>query len=139
MPYVARTNGIVTGIFRQLQAGIAEEFLPDNDPEVVAYLTPKVRRSLLDIITDLNALAPTQKNNVWNDLTIGPPANKWQSDSGINAAAIAVLQFLATTGTLNATDLLNAKIRGVAMYVQDNPGYLVRPAFDLTINIPGQA
>ena len=52
---------------------------------------------------------------------------------------MAVLQLLGTLGTLNAADILTAKIRDVAMYVQDNPGYLANPAFDPTINVPGVA
>lgn len=40
MPYVERQSGIVTGVFARLQSGYAEEFLADDDPEVVAYLNP---------------------------------------------------------------------------------------------------
>jgi hypothetical protein len=93
---------------------------------------------LLTLITQLNALTTAQKTNIWNDLTSGSPP-KWELDAGPNASAIAVLQFIATlTPSLSATDLLNAKVRGVAMYVQDNPTYLVNPVFDPTINIPGR-
>lgn len=116
---------------------------PDVDiqPGDIIQATPFVptirrKRPLLDIITALNALAGTQKTNVWSDITSGSPP-KWATDAGPNAAAIAVMQFVATTSTLNATDILNAKIRGVAMYCQDNPTYLVAPAFDPTINVPG--
>jgi hypothetical protein len=35
--------------------------------------------------------------------------------------------------------MLAVKVRGVALYVQDNPQYLVHPAFDVSINISGQA
>lgn len=40
MPYVQRENGAVVGLYANLQAGYAEEWLEDNDAEVVAYLTP---------------------------------------------------------------------------------------------------
>jgi hypothetical protein len=42
MPYVARNQlGSIDCLFGNEQPGVAEEFLPDDDPEVVAYLTPK--------------------------------------------------------------------------------------------------
>lgn len=40
MPYVKRTAGVVTGLFRRLQPGIVEEFLPDDDAEVMAFRNP---------------------------------------------------------------------------------------------------
>lgn len=100
--------------------------------------TTLVAVSLLALTTSLNALSATQKNAIWADVTSGNPP-KWSKDVGANAAAIAVLQLLTTSGTLNAADILAAKIRGVAMYVQDNPNYLVNPAFDPSINVPGLA
>ena len=36
--FVERRNGVVAGCYAQRQPGIAEEFLPDDHPEVVAYL-----------------------------------------------------------------------------------------------------
>lgn len=40
MPFVQRTAGIITGLFAKLQVGYAEEFLEDNNPEVIAFLNP---------------------------------------------------------------------------------------------------
>lgn len=40
MPYVKRDNSLIVGLFNQRQQGIAEEFLPDNDAEVVAFRNP---------------------------------------------------------------------------------------------------
>ncbi|MBY2993787.1 hypothetical protein HF263_04015 [Rhizobium leguminosarum] len=38
MPYVSRSaGGVVDGLYEQLQEGVAEEFLPDDDPAVVAF------------------------------------------------------------------------------------------------------
>lgn len=37
MPYVSRSNGAIDGMFEQLQEDTAEEYLPDDDPAVVAY------------------------------------------------------------------------------------------------------
>jgi hypothetical protein len=40
MPYVARNQlGNIDCLFGNEQPGVAEEFLADDDPEVVAYLT----------------------------------------------------------------------------------------------------
>jgi hypothetical protein len=42
MPYVARDHlGFIACLFGGEQPGVAEEFLPDDDPEVVAYLSSK--------------------------------------------------------------------------------------------------
>ena len=42
MPYVARNQlGFIDCLFPDPHPGIPEEYLPDDDPEVVAYLTPK--------------------------------------------------------------------------------------------------
>lgn len=38
--FVQRRNGVVCGCYARAQIGIAEEQLPDNDPEVVAFLNP---------------------------------------------------------------------------------------------------
>lgn len=105
--------------------------------EVLTYTTPTILRPLLNIIADLNALSAAKKTAIWNDLNSGTPP-KWALDNGPNAAAIAVLQLVGTLTGLNAADILTAKIRGVAMFVSDNPAYLVNPPFDATINIPGR-
>jgi hypothetical protein len=39
MPYVSRNDSnAINGMYANLQPGYAEEFLPDDDPEVVAFL-----------------------------------------------------------------------------------------------------
>ena len=41
MPYVQRDgNNAVVGVYAQAQPGYAEEWLEDDDAEVVAYLAP---------------------------------------------------------------------------------------------------
>ena len=41
MPYVSRdSNGAINGMFANKQTGFAEEYLPDDDPQVVAFLNP---------------------------------------------------------------------------------------------------
>lgn len=46
MPFVQRTSGEITGIFANLQPGFAEEWLPDDDPAIVAYRTVTTRARL---------------------------------------------------------------------------------------------
>lgn len=41
MPYVSRdAEGHINGVYEQLQEGYAEEWLPADDPELLAYLAP---------------------------------------------------------------------------------------------------
>lgn len=40
MPYVERQQGLVIALYANFQAGIAEEWLEDTDPEVIAFLNP---------------------------------------------------------------------------------------------------
>lgn len=37
MPYVERIEGVVSALYAVTQEGYAEEFLPDDDPEVVSF------------------------------------------------------------------------------------------------------
>lgn len=97
---------------------------------------PTQPRTLYAIYTDLQALTTTQQNNVWADLGSGAPP-KYLLDAGANASALWVLDYLAREAGLTGAALTRAKFRAVAMYVQDNPAYLVRPAFDPTINVSG--
>lgn len=40
MVYVQRDNGVIVGCFAKRQPGIAEEFVADNSPEVLAFRNP---------------------------------------------------------------------------------------------------
>lgn len=40
MPYAQRDNGVISGLFANLQEGYAEEWLEDADPEVLSFLNP---------------------------------------------------------------------------------------------------
>lgn len=94
-------------------------------------------RTLFAIRADLNALSAGQKTAVWSDLSGGSPP-KWALDAGRNAAAIAAIEWAATVPAgITAAERTEARLRLAAMYVQDNPAYLVNPAFDPTINVPG--
>lgn len=48
MPYVQRIASKIVGLYASLQPAIAEEFLADNNAEVIAYLNPTVDTSSLD-------------------------------------------------------------------------------------------
>jgi len=48
MPYVSRnTDGVVVGLYTWSQPDYATEFLPSDDPEVVAYENPPIELNLL--------------------------------------------------------------------------------------------
>lgn len=93
-------------------------------------------RNLADLRTALAALSTPQKNAIWSALSAGTPP-LWATDRGVNAGGLAVLQFLAVTATLSTADVAEAKLRAATLYVQDNPYWLISPAFDATINVPG--
>lgn len=88
------------------------------------------------LITNIGALNNNQKNNIWTDFTTN---KRYQTDTGPNAGSLLLAAYLANTALIGGspTDLLNGKILAIALYVQDNPNYLVNPTFDSTINVPG--
>jgi len=93
-------------------------------------------RMLPAIFTDLNALTAAQKTNINTDLFGGTPP-KWQSDLGVNAASLFILEAVADLGNLTTAQQTTMKMKACAAYVQDNPNYLVHPTFDATINVAG--
>ena len=97
---------------------------------------PRIDRPLYQIYNDLSALTTTQQSNIWTDFSSGTPP-KYLLDAGDNAAAIVVLDWVVRKSGATGAALLDAKLRAVTMYVQDNVDYLVTPAFDTTINVPG--
>jgi hypothetical protein len=96
---------------------------------------PRKKRLLYDILTDYNALTGTQRTKTWADVTKGTPP-LWATDAGPNAASVFSLNWSATQGGAPAQQDI-AKAYLISAYVQDNPKYLVNPAFDPTINLPG--
>lgn len=97
---------------------------------------PRAKRPIYLIYNDLSALTTTQQNNAWADISSGSPI-KYLLDAGPNAAAIGVIDWVVRKSGATGAALLDARLRGVAMYVQDNVSYLVTPAFDPTINVAG--
>lgn len=98
---------------------------------------PRTARALYLIYGDLLALSVAKKSSVWADISAGNP-RKYFTGTGRNVAAIAAIDALiANVTTMTAPQLTDSRLRLVSMYVQDNPKYLVNPAFDATINISG--
>lgn len=96
-----------------------------------------IKRSLLAIYQDLDGLSTAQKSAVWTDFTSGSPP-RWSLDEGADAGTVMALSVPAIdlTGLTTAVQLV-ARLKMVAAFVRDNPLYLVNPAFDPTINVPG--
>lgn len=97
MPYVQRTNGVVTGVFVQLQPGIAEEYLADDNTEVVAFDTPvltatplQVRRVLRDmgLLATVEAMVAASSDDVKDAWEY---ASEFRSDSALIASLAAQL------------------------------------------------
>lgn len=109
----------------------------DQGNQLLATWDYRTYRSRLigDLINALNALTATQKQEIWTDLTSGTPP-KVLTDLGGNNAALYVLKWAAGTGMASG-DIAQAKLYAAAMYVQDNPAYLINPTFDTSINVPG--
>lgn len=84
--------------------------------------------------------AGTQKANIIAALFTGNIATGsqlWQQDTGPNAAAMSAVYAAITASNGSATFNAAQQLIMAAMYVQDNPMYLVNPSFDPTISVPG--
>ena len=99
-------------------------------------LRSRIPRPLYAIYNDLVALTTTQQANIWADISSGTTP-KYLLDAGPNTAALVVLDWVVRSSGAVGASLTAAKFRAVAMYVQDNPTYLVAPTFDATINVAG--
>lgn len=94
------------------------------------------KRTIYAIYTELGTLSATRQNTIWADVTAGSPP-KWATDAGPNAAAIAAIHWSAANSGAAAAAVNDARRRLVAMYVQDNPNYLVNPSFDQALSLAG--
>ncbi len=86
--------------------------------EALAFLNPPRPRPLLNIVNSIKALTAPQKAAIWTDITSGSPP-KWQLNTGPNSGALASLAVTLTliapvAASLNADDILNAKVIAVA-------------------------
>ena len=97
-------------------------------------------RPLWSIRGDVQALSTSQFGNVWADLSAavtGGPPRKYLTDYGVNAGPIFVFDWALYVSGPTAAQQRAGQISLAAMFVQDQPGYLVHPSFDTSINIPG--
>lgn len=140
------------GTLTNIQDGRLTQVWPDGSVDVELVAMPpgfgrytydainklavlRAPRTLPAIFTDLNALTAGQKANVATDLYTGTALTmRILNYTGPNAALIAITYF-GLPQPLTAAQ----KIGLVAAYVQDNPLYLVHPAFDASINVAGDA
>lgn len=99
---------------------------------------PRRPRNPAELRTAINALTAQQKNAIWADLNGGNPP-KWSTGTGASVRAMIVLHWAASSITLLPADVNEARLRMAVLWVMDNPNYLVQPAFDRTINVPGDA
>lgn len=93
-------------------------------------------RTLVDLVNALSTLTGTQQTNIVNNLFVGNPLRVLM-DAGPDTAAIGVLYYITQITTLPVSSINLAKLYAAAMYVQDNPTYLISPSFDVTINVAG--
>ena len=115
------------------------------DSVVAAHtpIGPRKPRPLYAIRVDVQALSVAQFSNVWNDLsanvpTATPPApHKYLLDTGPNGGSILVLDWCVYGSGAPLAQAKLAQHSLTAMYVQDNPKYLIHPPFDPSIDVPG--
>ncbi len=104
------------------------------------YSTPgpksRVSRSMLAIVTDLNALSGANQTAIWNAFNAGNPP-LWSTDTGLQAPALSAHQLIGSSTVIESAIALAAKFRAVACYCIDNPKWLVSPAFAPSVNVPG--
>lgn len=103
-----------------------------------SYFYRRLTATTGSIYTTLaNAQADTNRVNLTASITsaITRPG-RWSSNIGPNRSGMYVVYLLTKLG-LSAVQTTAAKVSGAAMMAQDNPMYLVNPAFDPTINIDG--
>lgn len=83
MPYVERIDGKVVGLYDLAQEGHAEEFLPEDDVEVVAFNNPppgpyvlpkmllwtRLSNDEADTVDAAMAAQPAKLRGIWNSAT----------------------------------------------------------------------
>lgn len=95
-------------------------------------------RLVWDVYHEVDALSAANKTAIWNDLNAGTPP-KWALDRGYNSADLNLIWLLATQLAVvsSAADKNLCRSMLIAIFVVDNPSYLVNPPFAAGVNIPG--
>ncbi len=100
---------------------------------------PRKPRMIAHVITGgdglpgLTGLTPTQQVNLWNDFSSN---QRWLVDPGANAVQLLALGRMVQDELIPAT-ATHTRGLALALYIQDNPRYAETPAFDPSINVPG--
>lgn len=118
--------------YRQYLEWVAAGGVPDVNQAAAA----RIARQIQAIVSDLAALTSTQQSEIWSQFTSGTPP-LWQTDAGPLANLLQAWIGTALDLGLPGAALVKAKARAVAIYTVDNPAWLVNPAWDATINVPG--
>jgi len=120
-------------------------YAPDATPEEIAKgddicatwpNTDYEARPLWDIKTQLQQLPYDQLQSIFDDLWQGQPPKLLQAES-IHMPGMFALYCVWQFTNTGAVDADSARIYGTAMYAQDNPIYLINPAFNPIIDVPG--
>jgi hypothetical protein len=93
-------------------------------------------RALYSIFDDVNALTPGQRTNVQTDIGANQFAKVRSLRPPQDGAAMALHWAMKLNGA-TAVERTDACMRLACLYAQQNPTYLEKPAFDPTINVPG--
>ena len=118
MPYVSRDeSGSVNGVYANPQPDYAEEYLPDDDPEVLAFLNPPpTRREEADahLAAGLTVNFPTEQPGLGTYSVIPPDSHNINAIStGLatdgtfpnNQTEVAIFDLTATLHTLRQKHL----------------------------------
>ncbi|GLS18138.1 hypothetical protein GCM10007874_11540 [Labrys miyagiensis] len=116
MPFVERNGaGAIVGVYTWAQDGYAEEFLPDDDPAVVAYIQSSQPK-----------LTVILKADIWRRATDDEAVT---IDTQLKAAPIRLQRMWADSQTLTTTDPLYPMIEQgfVAAFGNDRAAELLQP------------
>jgi len=138
MPYVSRDkNGLTTGLFSVMQPGMAEEFLADDNADVIVFKTGDSGATMIDgqIVPSLNALKVATLEAInkscekaLSAIKLGYPdseVSSWPQQAaeahlyGVNsAAATPLLDSIAAARGISKADLVALVLAKVELYSQ---------------------
>lgn len=101
MPYIERKDGVIVGIYYGAVAGIAETFLDDMDPEVVAFLHPQPQQQIIlktVIIDRLYTAGLLGKARAYLDTLPLYTQERWNARNGVYVTDPDMLAVLRAIG-----------------------------------------
>ena len=100
----------------------------------LADMNPRTRWEIMQGVMTLSA---DQLSRAWQDLANGYP-DKLQLDQSKDAVVLDLVDWLSKSGTaFDAAHLDELKQRAISYYTVNYPYYLMKPAFDPTIDVNG--